>query len=83
MLHELEPVCTYHNFVKIVSFSVIKCLVSTISQNNVHTLLGSCCAQNLQAISSGNLTCCYSHLRGKEEEITTARTTLCILNLIH
>lgn len=47
MLHELDPVCTHLNFVKIISFSVIKCLVSTISQNNIHTLLSSCRAQNL------------------------------------
>lgn len=52
----------YHNFVCVILFSVIKDLMSSIVENNRHSLWSACSSQHLETQSAGQLTCCQTNL---------------------
>lgn len=55
-------VCVYHDFVRIALFSVIKGQVSSIVEDQLHSLWCPCCPQHPETQSAGQLARCHTDL---------------------
>lgn len=66
----------YQDFVRVVFFSVIKGLVGSIVENQIHSLWGPCRPQYCQTQSAGQLTDCHTNLMKQTLNLAEGNATV-------
>lgn len=66
----------YHDFVRVAFFSVIKGLVGSIAESQLHSLWGPCRPQDSQTQSAGQLTDCHADLKTPTASLAEGNPTV-------